>query len=130
MFKLSEFEDCSLTKNLKDLRNNAKDLEKHDKSTKGIILSLLINLNYMLMFNVQFVYIDELKKSNDTITKLSNKIKWSKDALEEWRLAAARGDQTNKMIANYSKEDAVLAEVNPFLYIIWEHNLTKMLNIF
>lgn len=82
------------------------------------------------MFNVQFVYIDELKKSNDTITKLSNKIKWSKDALEEWRLAAARGDQTNKMIANYSKEDAVLAEVNPFLYIIWEHNLTKMLNIF
>lgn len=115
MYKLSEYEDGSLTKKLKELRNNAKDLERHDKSTKGS----MINFRYSNKRNnfKDFVLLDELKKSNDTITKLSNKIKWSKDALEEWRKAAARGDETNKMIAKYSKEDAVLADVKHMVFL-------------
>lgn len=36
MYKLSEYEDSTLVKNLKDLRNSARDLEKHDSSTKGL----------------------------------------------------------------------------------------------
>lgn len=83
---------------------------------------LLINVFKNFLYYGLIFFTDELKKSNETITKLSNKIKWSKDALEEWRLAAARGDQTNKMIAKYSKEDSVLADVIDFFNeIFWKN---------
>lgn len=43
--------------------------------------------------------------------RLSGKIQWSRDALQEWTEAMARGDETNKLIAKYCMEDEQLANV-------------------
>lgn len=43
---------------------------------------------------------------------LSNKIQWSKDALDEWKQAMVHGDETNKLIAKYCKEDEQQANVS------------------
>lgn len=48
------------------------------------------------------------------MAQLSDKIEWSNDALNEWREAMARGDETNKLIAQYCKADEHLAEVRAF----------------
>lgn len=39
------------------------------------------------------------------------KIHWMKEALDEWTTAMARGDETNKLIEKYCKEDRKRAEV-------------------
>lgn len=50
-------------------------------------------------------------KITSNINKLSEKIEWAKVALEEFQDLMARGEQTNKLIEKYCKEDASRAEV-------------------
>lgn len=44
--------------------------------------------------------------------KSTAKIHWMKEALDEWTTAMARGDETNKLIEKYCKDDRKRAEVN------------------
>lgn len=46
--------------------------------------------------------------------KSTSKIHWMKEALDEWTTAMARGDETNKLIDKYCKEDKKRAEVSRF----------------
>lgn len=46
------------------------------------------------------------------MAKLSDKMQWSKLALEEWQEAMNRGEETNKLIAKYCKEDEKNANVS------------------
>lgn len=43
--------------------------------------------------------------------KSTSKIHWMKEALDEWTTAMARGDETNKLIEKYCKDDKKRAEV-------------------
>lgn len=47
----------------------------------------------------------EVTRSNDVIAKLSGQIQWSRDALAEFQEAMQFGDDTNKLIARYCKQD-------------------------
>lgn len=44
--------------------------------------------------------------------KLSENIQWAKTALSEWREVMIRGDETNKLIQKFCKQDVGKAEVN------------------
>lgn len=43
--------------------------------------------------------------------KLSENIQWAKTALSEWREVMTRGDETNKLIQKFCKQDVGKAEV-------------------
>lgn len=43
--------------------------------------------------------------------KLLENIQWAKSALSEWREVMLRGDQTNKLIQKFCKQDIGVAEV-------------------
>lgn len=59
------------------------------------------------------VLIDEMEKLCQTMEKSTAQIHWMKEALDEWTTAMARGDETNKLIEKYCKEDRKRAEVIP-----------------
>lgn len=46
-----------------------------------------------------------MQRSNDAIAKLSGRIQWGRDALAEFQEAMQYGDDTNKLIARYCKQD-------------------------
>lgn len=52
-----------------------------------------------------------MEKLCQSMEKSSAKIHWMKEALDEWTAAMARGDETNKLIEKYCKEDRKRAEV-------------------
>lgn len=53
-----------------------------------------------------------MEKLYQTMEQSTAKIHWMKEALDEWTTAMARGDETNKLIEKYCKEDRKRAEVN------------------
>lgn len=107
MYKVAEYEDGTVYKKLKELKNNISDLNKYDETTKGTI-----NRSEKELTIIRFIFIDEIQKIHTSMEKLSHKIQWSKLALEEWHAAMARGDETNKLIAKYCKEDEKNANVS------------------
>lgn len=57
-----------------------------------------------------FYSLDEIEKLYENMEKFSGKINWMKEALDEWSTAMARGDETNKLIEKYCKEDKKRAD--------------------
>ncbi|KAJ6635984.1 Coiled-coil domain-containing protein 39 [Pseudolycoriella hygida] len=87
MFKISEHECSTYSKGIKDVQKQHQDLEKNNGRAH-----------------------DEIEKLCETMEKSSAKIHWMKEALNEWTSAMARGDETNKLIEKYCKEDRKRAE--------------------
>jgi hypothetical protein len=53
----------------------------------------------------------DILKLNESMDKMSENIQWAKTALSEWREVMIRGEEANKLIEKFCKQDAGRAEV-------------------
>lgn len=88
----------SNTRNWKKMMNELRVLFQYKKHFAQVL--------------IQYYLLDEIETLYHTMEKSTSKIHWMKEALDEWTTAMARGDETNKLIEKYCKEDRKRAEVN------------------
>ncbi|XP_058825431.1 coiled-coil domain-containing protein 39 [Topomyia yanbarensis] len=87
MLKLAENDSGRLRKLAKEAQCETEELEKHDQRSQK-----------------------EIKRLAASMERLTERIKWAKAALLEWQQVMGSGDETNKLIARYSRQDAGRAE--------------------
>ncbi|XP_053690796.1 coiled-coil domain-containing protein 39 [Sabethes cyaneus] len=87
MLKLSENESGRLRKMAREAQYGRQELEQHDQRSQK-----------------------EMKKLTGSMERLTERIKWAKAALAEWQQVMGNGEETNKLIAKFSRLDAGRAE--------------------
>uniref|UniRef100_A0A8W7PLP0 Coiled-coil domain-containing protein 39 n=1 Tax=Anopheles coluzzii TaxID=1518534 RepID=A0A8W7PLP0_ANOCL len=87
LLKVSQNDRSFYRQQLSDAKKEHSELEKHDERAQG-----------------------DMKKLTGNVEKYTERIKWAKGALAEWKQVMGDGDKTNKLILKYCKQDASKAE--------------------
>ncbi|XP_055849168.1 coiled-coil domain-containing protein 39 [Episyrphus balteatus] len=82
LYKIAERESSKLKIDLKEMQQEEAALCQYEDTTES-----------------------DIKKRNKTIFDLSNRINWLKAALVEWRQCMNEGNEANKLIEKYCKDD-------------------------
>lgn len=88
MFKVSEHDQEALGKKIKEAAKNVEYHSEKIEFTQREIIKVQIN-----------------------IEALSDKMKWARSTLDEWRQVVDKGDETILLIEKYCKEDQNKANV-------------------
>uniref|UniRef100_A0A1Q3FT41 Coiled-coil domain-containing protein 39 n=1 Tax=Culex tarsalis TaxID=7177 RepID=A0A1Q3FT41_CULTA len=87
MLKLTENEGGRMRKMSREVQYQREDLEQHDQRAQK-----------------------DMKKLASNMERFTERIKWAKAALVEWKQVMGNGEETNKLIEKYCKLDAGKAE--------------------
>ncbi|XP_053670503.1 coiled-coil domain-containing protein 39 [Anopheles nili] len=87
LLKVAQNDRTFFRQQVSDSKKDLSELEKHDERAQG-----------------------DMKKLTGNVEKYTERIKWAKSALVEWKQVMGNGAETNKLILKYCKLDASRAE--------------------
>uniref|UniRef100_A0AAG5CZZ7 Coiled-coil domain-containing protein 39 n=1 Tax=Anopheles atroparvus TaxID=41427 RepID=A0AAG5CZZ7_ANOAO len=87
LLKVAQNDRASFRQRVVEVKKNHSDLQRHDERAQG-----------------------DMKKLTGNVEKYTERIKWAKGALQEWKQVMGNGDETNKLILKYCKLDASRAQ--------------------
>ncbi|XP_058057947.1 coiled-coil domain-containing protein 39 [Anopheles bellator] len=87
LLKVAQNNRSFFRQQVSEAKRDRSELEKHDERSQG-----------------------DMKKLTNNVEKYTERIKWAKGALAEWKQVMGDGERTNKLIERYSKVDVSRAE--------------------
>ncbi|XP_029724791.2 coiled-coil domain-containing protein 39 [Aedes albopictus] len=102
LLKLSENDGGKMRKMAKEVQYEREELERHDQRAQK-----------------------DMKKLTSNMERFTERIKWAKAALTEWKQVMGNGEETNKLIEKYCKLDAGRAETLEAKRKILEDKVSK-----